>query len=143
MQRRAAKYDLFSASDGVDFLLELADQEQLAGWVLFANSDETVKFLSQHRDRLGQRFRVPLPPWDVTQRFFDKANAYRAAAAAGIPIPRMYHADSLAAIDAGADLSRGFKAHLQRKLLRKNAQESHSDHESASSSSPSSTTWRR
>lgn len=98
VRRRAAKHDLFSSSDGVEFLLDLAQKEHLDGWVLFANSDDTVKFLSQNRDALSQRYRVPVPPWDVTNKFFDKSNAYRAAAEVGIPIPRMYEADSLEAL---------------------------------------------
>ena len=98
VSRRIVKHDLFSGSDGVKFLLDLAEQEKLSGWVLFANSDETVKFLSQNRAALMQAYRVPLPPWDVTQRFFDKSNAYRAAAAAGIPIPRMYEVNSIDAL---------------------------------------------
>jgi predicted ATP-grasp superfamily ATP-dependent carboligase len=98
VRRRAVKHDLFSGGDGVAFLLDLAKQEQLDGWVLFANSDDTVKFLSQNRDSLGERFRVPTPAWDVTQNFFDKSNAYRAAVAVGIPIPRMYEAESLEAL---------------------------------------------
>jgi len=98
VRRRAAKHDLFSSGNGAQFLLDLARKEQLDGWVLFANSDDAVKFLSQNRAALSQSFRVPVPSWDVTQRFFDKSHAYRAAAEAGIPIPRMYEAESLDAL---------------------------------------------
>ncbi len=92
VRRRAAKADLF-VCDGVPFMLDLAAREQLHGWVLFANSDDAVKFLAQNHDALSQCYRIPVPPWEVTHKFFDKCDAYRLAAQAGIPIPRMYEAD--------------------------------------------------
>ena len=38
---------------------------------------------------------MPVPGWEITQKFFDKSNAYRIADENGIPIPRMYTASSL------------------------------------------------
>jgi predicted ATP-grasp superfamily ATP-dependent carboligase len=98
VRRRAAQYDLFTRDDVVHFFLDLAQKERLDGWVLFANSDETVKFLAENRDALSQHYRVPVPPWEITQKFYDKSNAYRLAAEVGIPIPRMYEADGLASL---------------------------------------------
>lgn len=95
VRRRASKFDLFSSGTGADFLLDLAKREKLEGWVLFANSDDTVKFLSQNREALSTSFRVPVPGWEITQKFFDKSNAYRIADENGIPIPRMYTASNL------------------------------------------------
>jgi predicted ATP-grasp superfamily ATP-dependent carboligase len=101
--RWAVKHDLFSADDGVEFLLALARREQLDGWVLFANNDDGVKFLSQNREALSETYRVPIPPWDVTRNFYDKGRAYHLAQAAGIPIPLMYDLESLNSL-LGQDL---------------------------------------
>lgn len=66
VRRRASKFDLFSSGTGADFLLDLAKREKLEGWVLFANSDDTVKFLSQNREALSTSFRVPVPGWEIS-----------------------------------------------------------------------------
>lgn len=95
VRRRTTKLDLFASGAGANFLLELAKHEKLEGWVLFANSDDTVKFLSQNRDTLSTAYRVPVPNWEITRKFFDKSNAYRIADENGIPIPRMVIASGL------------------------------------------------
>jgi D-aspartate ligase len=95
VRRWAVKHDLFSGDNGVDFMLALARREQLDGWVLFANNDDGVKFLSRNRAALSDTYRVPVPPWNVTHNFYDKGRAYRLAEKAGISIPLMYDTESL------------------------------------------------
>lgn len=95
VRRWAIKDDLVSSDDGVEFLLQLADRQGLGGWVLLPNSDETVKFLAVNHPRLAERFRVAVPPWEITQQFYFKEQAYEIAERIGVPIPRMYRADSV------------------------------------------------
>jgi predicted ATP-grasp superfamily ATP-dependent carboligase len=95
VNRRAVNYDLFNSGTGVEFMLTLARREKLDGWVLFANNDDGVKFLSRNRDALSEKYRVPVPAWNITRNFYDKGLAYRLAQKAGIPIPLLYEAETL------------------------------------------------
>lgn len=94
-QRRANKYDLLSDPEGVQYLLDLARRENLQGWVIFCVNDETVEFLAKNHSKLSEVFVLTVPPWEVTQRFYEKDKAYGLAAELGIPIPQQYSADSL------------------------------------------------
>ena len=98
VRRRAMVRNLFHREAGVDFLLDLVEREGLQGWVPYATSDDGVRFLAEHRDQLSAALRVPVPPWEVTQKFYFKEQAYRLAAAHDIPIPRMYEAENLDAL---------------------------------------------
>lgn len=92
--RQTAKFDLLGDSGAVEYLLELAERESLRGWVIFCVNDDTVEFLAKNYERLSEAYVVAVPPWTITQNFFDKDNAYKLAEKCGIPIPRSYQADS-------------------------------------------------
>jgi predicted ATP-grasp superfamily ATP-dependent carboligase len=95
VQRKIFKPDLVSDEVLPDFLLETGRQESLEGWVLFPNNDETVKLLSKHSDILKTMYRVPVPAWDVVEKFYVKNNLTRYAKRVGIPTPMEYPAGSL------------------------------------------------
>jgi predicted ATP-grasp superfamily ATP-dependent carboligase len=78
-----------------EYLISLAKNESLDGWVLFPNSDECVKLLSIHRDALQNWYRNPVPPWEIVSKFYYKQQAYEIAEKISIPIPRFYRATSL------------------------------------------------
>jgi D-aspartate ligase len=88
--RRAANHRLLDQSCFTDYLITLAKQYDLEGWVLYPTKDEMVKYISLDRERLATWYRIPFPSWDVISNFYHKENAYRIAARIGIPIPRMY-----------------------------------------------------
>src|SRR6266536_5217583 len=48
----------------VEFLLNLARQQGLKGWVLFPTDDEVVGLVARHHSELAQAFRLTIPPWD-------------------------------------------------------------------------------
>jgi len=82
---------LRSLRDGdstVDTLIELAEQKNLHGWVLFPTRDEHVAAFSRRRAELSKVFRVPTPDWETVQWAWDKRNTYRLAKELGIPTPR-------------------------------------------------------
>jgi len=79
----------------VRFLIELAEKEDLGGWVIFPNSDEAVYLLSKHRDTLQEFYRIPTPSWDVIQNVYVKKNTYQLAEKANIPIPTTYYPNNL------------------------------------------------
>jgi D-aspartate ligase len=84
----------------VDFLLDMGNQRNLHGWVLFPTRDEHVAAFSRHRDALSQVFRVPTPPWEITKWAWNKWNTYSMAQKLGIPIPQTWCPRTLEDIDA-------------------------------------------
>jgi predicted ATP-grasp superfamily ATP-dependent carboligase len=73
-----------------DFLLDLAQQHHLQGWVLFASGDAEVAFVAQHHAVLSSAFRLTTPAWDVTQFACDKHLTYQRAESVGVSHPRSY-----------------------------------------------------
>lgn len=71
----------------VDFLLRLAGEADLAGWVLFASTDEAVKALALGRDRLLARYHSTTPDWETVQHFYDKRLTHRLALTQNVPAP--------------------------------------------------------
>ena len=83
-------------------LLDLGRRRGLDGWVLYPTREETVAALAQHKDELGEIFRVPTPEWSTTRWAWDKRLTYSLAERLGIPRPRTWeprNLDDLQAID--------------------------------------------
>jgi D-aspartate ligase len=76
--------------ESVDFLLNLGNEMDLQGWVLFPTRDELVAAFSRRRSALSEVFRVPTPEWEVTKWAWNKSNTYAMAEKLGIPIPRTW-----------------------------------------------------
>lgn len=76
----------------VEFLISLAENEHIHGWVVFPNSDETVYVLSKHKKVLSKYYRIPTPDWDIIKHVYIKKNTYQLAEGEGIPVPKSYHA---------------------------------------------------
>jgi D-aspartate ligase len=75
----------------VAYLTALADRHGLAGWTLFATSDETAALVARHHGALAQRFRLTTPPWEQTRLAYDKRLTYELADSLGIGAPRTSH----------------------------------------------------
>ncbi len=69
------------------FLLDLAIRDNLNGWIIYPNDDETVCFLSQHKQQLEEYYRVTTPEWDIVKYAYDKMLTYQLAEKVGIAIP--------------------------------------------------------
>ena len=95
VSRKIFKPDFISEAVLPQFLLDTGRKEGLEGWVLYPNNDETVKLLAKHRKTLGTMYRVPVPGWDVVEKFYVKNNLTRFARQVGIPTPREYPAKSI------------------------------------------------
>ncbi len=78
-----------------DFLVDMAKRENINGWVIFPNNDEGIYVLSRYKEILEEFYRVPTPGWDVIRNVYFKKETYRVARENGIPIPRLYDANSL------------------------------------------------
>jgi len=92
--------ELRDQRESIDTLLEVGSRLGLDGWVLYPTREETVAAFSRFRDELGERFRVPTPPWSVVQPAWDKRETYRLATELEIPTPRTWYPASAAELEA-------------------------------------------
>ena len=74
-----------------NFLMDLAGKEELEGWVIYPNDDETVYCLANHKKQLETHYRVPMPSWDVVKFAYDKKLTYQLAENYGIAVPRTFY----------------------------------------------------
>jgi predicted ATP-grasp superfamily ATP-dependent carboligase len=90
------------ADGAVRFLIELARRHGLDGWVLFAGSDEDLRFIAQNHSALGATFTLTTPSWDKVRGAHDKRHMNTRAAELGIARPRTHypqHRDELKDLD--------------------------------------------
>ncbi len=79
----------------LSYLLNMAEQEGLAGWLLIPIGDAEVEFVAKNRERLSATFRLTTPDWETIRWAVDKKLTYQRAAMLGIPFPRTYNVRSL------------------------------------------------
>jgi D-aspartate ligase len=70
------------------------DSDHLRGAVLLAASDDGIEFIAEHRQALSERFQLDESNPAAQLCMLDKLATYRAAEAAGVPIPRYWVADN-------------------------------------------------
>ena len=75
-------------SGALSFLVELCRRHDLAGWVLFAGSDDDLCFVAQNHSALGTLFTLTTPAWDTIRFAYDKRQMNVRAAELGIAYPR-------------------------------------------------------
>jgi predicted ATP-grasp superfamily ATP-dependent carboligase len=78
------------AEEYVQFLIKLADTENLRDWIIIPNSDELVYLLSSNLDIIQQYYRTPVQPWDVVKNIYVKKEAYQLAEKLGMDIPQSW-----------------------------------------------------
>ena len=79
----------------LNFLTDLARKEKLAGWVIYPNDDEMVRFLAREKEPLEEYYRVSAPPWEVVRFAYDKRLTYQLAEKVGIAIPKTFYPSSI------------------------------------------------
>jgi len=103
-RRRTLAWPGNAPEEMADFLLHLAEREDLRDWVLFPTDDGTAAFIAQHHEKLDRHFRLTTPPWDSLKWFYDKRLTYQLADKAGVSRPwTMYPAGPVEL--AGGDYS--------------------------------------
>ncbi len=75
----------------IGYLLDLATQHRLRGWVLFPVTDKAAGLLSRHRTALADCYRLTSPGWEVMQYAYDKRLTYKLAAEVGVDYPTTYY----------------------------------------------------
>jgi D-aspartate ligase len=83
----------------LEFLIDLARKENLKGWVLYPNDDETVCLLAKHKEQLEEYYRVTTPSWDVAKFAYDKMLTYQLAEQLNIPVPKTFCPKSVEEIE--------------------------------------------
>jgi predicted ATP-grasp superfamily ATP-dependent carboligase len=71
----------------VRWLLDLARDHRLAGWVLFPAADPEAKLVASKHAELSAVYRVTTPPWEIARWAFDKRLTNECAESAGIAVP--------------------------------------------------------
>ncbi len=74
-----------------NFLMDLAAKENLEGWVVYPNDDETVCFLAKYKKQLEEYYRIPTPSWDVVKFAYEKKLTYQLAERSGIAIAKTFY----------------------------------------------------
>lgn len=72
----------------VDFLINLAENEGLMGWVLLPSNDHAVITLSKNRKRLSKFFKVITPDEKIIQNIYNKQRLLEIAGSLGVPVPK-------------------------------------------------------
>jgi D-aspartate ligase len=85
--RRTLSWPSQDEEEKVNFLVNLADRENIRDWALFPTGDEGAALVARHHKMLGEHFQLTTPPWDVLQWCYDKRLAYRLADRVGIDHP--------------------------------------------------------
>jgi len=85
--RRTLSWPSQEEEEKVNFLVNLADRENIRDWVLFPTGDEGAALVARHHKTLSEHFQLTTPPWDVLQWCYDKRLAYRLADRVGIDHP--------------------------------------------------------
>lgn len=83
----------FDSDDLADFLIELAKDQGIEGWLLMPSNDHAVLTLSSNKKRLEEYFKVITPDLDIVGKIYDKSRLLEVAAEAGLPVPATFYAD--------------------------------------------------
>lgn len=83
------------------FLVELCRRHDLAGWVLFAGSDDDLCFVARNHSALGALFTLTVPAWDTVRFAYDKRQMNVRAAELGIAHPHTRYPRTADDLEAG------------------------------------------
>lgn len=78
----------FIKNEFADFLIKLAKDQNIYGWVLIPSNDHAVYTLSKHKGRLEQYFKVITPSFEIIENIYDKAKLLYLAEKKNVPIPK-------------------------------------------------------
>jgi predicted ATP-grasp superfamily ATP-dependent carboligase len=75
----------------IEFLVQIASDKKMTDWVLFPSTDEYVRVVAQHRDRLSKYYLITIPSWETVQYLYDKRLTYMLAEEREVPTPKTYN----------------------------------------------------
>lgn len=71
----------------LEYLLNLGERHDLAGWAVFPTDDRVAALIARHHDLLSKQFLLTTPPWEIMKRLHDKRLLHRLATELGIDQP--------------------------------------------------------
>ena len=77
----------FIKDEFADFLIDLAEKENIRDWVLIPSNDHAVYTISKHKEKLEQYYKVITPGLDIIDRIYDKLQLVNLAKQNNIPVP--------------------------------------------------------
>ena len=97
----------YGTGEFADFLIEIAQKEQIQDWVLIPSNDHAVMTLSKHKSSLENYFKVITPGWEVIQNIYDKSRLLKIAESEDVPIPTTHYFED-EDINEGIDIELSF-----------------------------------
>lgn len=70
-----------------NFLIDLAKQEDIEGWVLVPSNDHAVLTISKFKNQLEEYFNFVVPDLEIVNLIYDKVKLLNLARRVGVPIP--------------------------------------------------------
>jgi predicted ATP-grasp superfamily ATP-dependent carboligase len=78
----------------IEFLLQIGQDIDMNNWVVFPSTDDSVRILAQHWDRLSERCILTTQPWSVIKFVYDKRLTHQLAVKLGVPVPETHNPSS-------------------------------------------------
>lgn len=75
----------------IDFLIDLAPNENLTDWVLIPSNDHVVYNISKNLDKIKSVYKTTIPTIDIIEQIYNKENLLNLAQKINIPIPKTYY----------------------------------------------------
>jgi D-aspartate ligase len=98
--RRTVDWPSQDGEENVNFLVCLAERENIRDWVLFPTGDEGAALVARNYQKLGEYFQLTTPPWDVLQWVYDKRLTYQLAEKIGVDHPKTLYPASREQVEA-------------------------------------------
>lgn len=83
-----------------DFLMELAEKEDIIGWVLIPSNDHAVFTIAKHKERLEKLYKIITPSNEIIVNIYDKLKLIQIAEDRGVHVPKSYLAGQYPAADS-------------------------------------------
>jgi predicted ATP-grasp superfamily ATP-dependent carboligase len=77
----------FIKDEFANFLLSLAERENIQDWVLIPSNDHAVYTISKHKNQLEQYFKVITPSLNIIHKIYDKLQLIELGNELDIPVP--------------------------------------------------------
>lgn len=86
------KCPAYESDDLADFLVELARNKKLDGWLLLPSNDHAVLTLSRNKSRLEEFYKLITPDLNIIENIYDKSRLLEKARAVAVPVPCTFYA---------------------------------------------------
>lgn len=77
----------FNNNGLADFLINLAQEKQLKGWLLLPSNDHAVITISRNKNRLEKYFKVCTADFKIIENIYDKSRLLSLAQKINVPVP--------------------------------------------------------